>query len=151
MPDGSQQSPENTFNPQQAKIDRLQFKDGALAMRISGGKDAPPYDLNDESVTYSPGRNRKNEAIISTESGNEYFIKPDLEGGTYVVNTRATQEKGKLVAVYTPPEKQPTFPLVEWGKPMKIGPLETTDVRGLLLSSKTAAGIGDYNFSYLYD
>jgi hypothetical protein len=80
------------------------------------------------------------EVIVSTKSGNDYYIFTDAEKGiTYVVNTRETIRRGKLVAAHT--KQYPGhLPAVELGKPWEIpGFYTTSDAESIILKYKIAS------------
>src|SRR4051794_33621530 len=91
------QAPEKSIRPPETKVQGVQYKDGRLARRITGEKGAK-YDFNDPHSKYSPENGGKM-GIVEDSSGNRFIIARNREGDTYVVNARATAEKGKLEAL----------------------------------------------------
>jgi hypothetical protein len=115
------------------KQEIVQYQNGPLALCLTGERGAK---LDFALHKYSPTRPMR-EAIVSTKSGNDYYILTN-GGRTYVINTRESSEQGKLVAAYK--EFPADLPPIEFGKPWTIpGFYTTSDVESVLLKYK----IGD--------
>jgi hypothetical protein len=110
----------------------LQYQNGQLALKITGEQGAKfDFDKHKWSPIESMG-----EGIVSTKSGNDYYIFTKNDR-TYVVNTRESDRGEKLVAAYK--EFPAQLPSVELGKPWEIpGFCTTSDVESVLLKYKIA-------------
>jgi hypothetical protein len=112
----------------------VQYENGHTALLITGATGAK-FDLSDERHKYSPAGHSRQQAIVHSQSGNDYYIAhtPDA---TYVVDTRESDRTGTLVAARTSVYPAP-LPPIEFGKPWGIeGKFMTTPVEGLLLRYK---------------
>src|SRR5438270_9822363 len=107
----------------------LQYHDNQLALHLTGELRAL-FDFKKHK--YSPTELR-GEAIVSTKSGNDYYIF--TSDRTYVMNTHKTDDQGKLVGYYK--EFPVELPPIEFGKPWNVpGLFQTSDVDSLLLRYK---------------
>lgn len=114
----------------------LQYNDNQLVIRVTGD---PGVKFDFEQHKYNPV-NPWGEGIVTTLSGNEYFIfRRSLSLPATILNTRESIKQGRLIAAYF---KQRDFelPPVEFGKPWAIPGFYTTSaVRSLLLGSGVAS------------
>ena len=110
----------------------VQYQDDQLALSITGDRGAK-FDF--ENHKWSPTE-PMGEGIVSTKSGNDYYIFTRHKR-TYIVNTRETTEQGKVIAAAK--ESPAQLPPVEFGKPWKIpGFYTTSDIESVLLRYKVA-------------
>lgn len=109
----------------------LQYPDGQLALKITGESG----EVFDWEHKWSPSQ--EGEAILTTQSGNSYFIHNGHQA-TYIVNMGETARLGKPVAAIS--TGYPTeFPPVEFGTPWEVpGFVRTTPVQSVLLRYKVA-------------
>lgn len=139
MPEGSEEQQSSRIeqgSTPKYNQESVQYQNGQLALNITGESGAQ-FDFNQHK--WSPTR-PMGEGIVSTKSGNDYYIFTDAEKGiTYVVNTRETVRRGKLVAAHT--EQYPGYlPAVEFGQPWDLpGFYITSDVESILLKYKKAS------------
>lgn len=111
----------------------VQYKNGQLAIRLHG-EFGTKFDFAKHKWSPTePGE----QAIVSTESGNDYYIFTDGHWRTYIVNTGESVRTGRLVAAYRDfPAK---LPQVQFGKSWNIpGFYRTTGVERILLRYKIA-------------
>lgn len=115
------------------KRETVQYQNGQLAVRITGDRGAKfDFDMH----KWSPTKLMR-KGIVSTKSGNDYYIFTRSDH-TYIINTRETIKRGKLVAVYK--EYPAHLPLIELGKSWKSpGFYATSDVESVLLKYKVTA------------
>jgi hypothetical protein len=112
----------------------VQYEDDQLALKLSGDRGAV---VNLETHKYSP-TSHLGEGIISTASGNEYYILTS-RGRTYIVNTNETLKKGRLVLLCDGYDAE-SLPPVKLGEPWLVpGFFRTTSVVSVLLKYKVAA------------
>jgi hypothetical protein len=112
----------------------VQYADGQMALRITGD-DGARFTFD---ISYKHDPSTFNEAIISTASGNDYYITHDSMRGTYIVNVRETIQTGKLIAAYSKDFPAP-LPRIDFNKPWTIpGNFRTSSVREVFLRYKIA-------------
>jgi hypothetical protein len=129
---------EGTFSPESLSARPLheefeKFCDGITARKVTGDRGSR-FDLNEgnQSIAW----NQTQDAIVTTKSGNDYYITHDREGGIYIVNTRETEDTGKLVAAHNP-QYGSRLPAIEFGLSWNIpGCFSTSDVESLRLRYK---------------
>jgi hypothetical protein len=114
----------------------LQYSDNQLAIRVTGN---PGVIFEFAKHKYNPV-DPWGEGIVSTRSGNDYFIfRRSLSLPATIVNTRESIKQGKpIVAHFTPRDFE--LPHVEFGKPWAIRGFYTTSaVCSILLASSVAS------------
>lgn len=118
------------------KQQRVQYNDNLMALRITG-KEGAKFTFN-KNHKYSPANG--NDAIVSTVSGENYYVAEAKRGGVYFVDIQETVKQGKLVSTYIEdmediPEEQRS---VKFGKQWEIpGVVKTSsDVKEILLNYK---------------
>ena len=121
------------------RLETLQYHNQQLALLITGervtGERGTKFDWEKFKWTpYEPG----DEGLVSTQSGNDYYIYVDDDERTWFVNTWESERTGNIVAVYQYLYKN--LPPIAFGEPWNIpGFNPTSDVQSLLLKYK----IGD--------
>jgi hypothetical protein len=136
MPEGAEGQPPSRKEQgsiPEYKQEIVQYQDDQLALSITGETGAKfDFDKHKWSPTEPTG-----EGIVSTKSGNDYYIFTRHKR-THVVNTRESDKRGELVAADI--EQYPAqLPPMEFGKPWKIpGFYTTSDVESILLRYKVA-------------
>jgi hypothetical protein len=133
MPDGTG-SPEQGQREPQYKEETLQYADGQLGILLTGESGAG-FDWKHKWSPTVPLE--QGEAIVSTKGRRRYYLYEDSKGGVYIVDIRASDEKGEPVGAYKPED----IPLasIKFGQPWKLEPFTTTsEVESVLLRHKIA-------------
>jgi len=131
--EGLHQNKKEQLNEPEYTQETLQYADDQLALYLTGERGAK---FNFDEHKWSPTE-RSGEAIITTESGNEYHMF-NRRHHIYIVNTNESEKQGKLVIGRYAPNITP--PPIEFGKPWKIpGFYTTTEVDSVLLRYKVVA------------
>jgi hypothetical protein len=112
------------------KLEILQYHDQRIGLLITGER-GTRFDWDKFKWTpKEPGQ----EGIVSTASGNDYYIYTSWEN-TYIVNTRESERTGRLVAAAQPFSAR--LPPIAFGESWRIpGFYTTTEVERMLLGSQ---------------
>jgi hypothetical protein len=140
MEEGAERRPSSRIDHENLttyKLDTLQYRDQKLALLITGER-GTKFDW--DRFKWTPTEPEE-EGIVSTASGNDYYIYTDWQR-TYIVNTRESERKGQLVAAYSKGIKA-RLPEITFGEPWRIpGFYTTTEIESILLKYKIG-DIGD--------
>jgi hypothetical protein len=127
------------------ELDILQYRDQQLGYLITGER-GTIFDW--DKFKWSPTEPGE-EGIVSTASGNDYYIYAGRRN-TYIVNTRESERTGRFVGAAQPTPAQ--LPPIVFGTPWRIpGFYTTTEVERILLGSQFGAvydGAMESSFRY---
>ena len=113
------------------KSEILQYHDQQLGYLITG-EQGTKFDWEKFKWTpYEPGE----EGLVSTRSGNEYYIYVDDDERTWIVNTRESERTGNIVAVHQ--YFYQDLPPITFGEPWRIPNFyRTSAVESILLGNQ---------------
>ena len=133
MPEEGERRPSSRIEQEQLltyKLEILQYHDQQLGY-LTTGERGTIFDW--DKFKWSPTEPGE-EGIVSTVSGNDYYIYA-ARRNTYIVNTRESERTGRLVGTAQPTPAQ--LPPIVFGAPWKIPDFHTTtEVERILLGSQ---------------